>query len=128
VFKCSEVKKDEEKEFLLKSKIASTVNSKQGSKVNSRDASKVISRKSRLTNKQVISLTGSNLTVKGQGVKGKDIDGKEVTILNFNDKEMLVKYPLINISPIPPRTFNVRLIIWNAEDVPAMDLGGTSDS
>jgi len=81
-----------------------------------------------LTNKQVISLTGSNLTVKGQGVKGKDIDGKEVTILNFNDKEMLVKYPLINISPIPPRTFNVRLIIWNAEDVPAMDLGGTSDS
>lgn len=41
---------------------------------------------------------------------------------------MLAKYPLINISPIPPRTFSVRCIIWNAEDVPAMDLGGTSDS
>jgi len=96
-----------------------------------RDVVKVLSSKNRLTNKHEISLTGSKLKVnenKKVSSKGKDMNGANVEIVQYNDKEMLVKYPLINISPIPPRTFNIRVIIWNAESVPAMDMGGTSDA
>jgi len=37
-------------------------------------------------------------------------------------------YPIIDINPIPPRRFEIRLVIWNAEDVPAVDLGGNTDA
>eukprot|EP00341_Mesodinium_pulex_P013988 CAMPEP_0116891806 /NCGR_PEP_ID=MMETSP0467-20121206/2144_1 /TAXON_ID=283647 /ORGANISM="Mesodinium pulex, Strain SPMC105" /LENGTH=164 /DNA_ID=CAMNT_0004560533 /DNA_START=1406 /DNA_END=1900 /DNA_ORIENTATION=+ len=58
----------------------------------------------------------------------KQPDGSVVDIVKLSDDEMANKYPLVNINPIPPRRFEIRFIIWNGEDVPAVDLDGSSDA
>lgn len=92
VFKCSGFKKDTEIENNITSKIASTILSKKGLDSNPRDVAKIVSSKNRLTNKQEVSLTGSKLKVKEKvSSKGKDMNGVEKEILQFNDKDMIVK-------------------------------------
>lgn len=58
----------------------------------------------------------------------KDKNGIVKDIKKFSDSEMEDKYPLININPIPPRRFEIRMVVWSAEDVPAMDIGGSTDA
>lgn len=130
VFKCSEIQKDPDLEFQIKSRI-SQVNSKPGSAQQSANASKIVSRTSMVNKRQSINLNGK---AEGKSKKAKkakivkDSEGNSINIVTFNSKDMLNKYPLININPIPPRKFSIRMIVWNAEDVPSMDMGGSSDS
>jgi len=73
-------------------------------------------------NKKEKSLNNSKIISK------RDKDGRVKEIKKFSDIEMEERFPLININPIPPRRFEIRLIVWNAEDVPAVDLGGNTDA
>jgi len=51
-------------------------------------------------------------------------DGTKIEIISLSDSQMAEKFPIININPIPARRFEIRLIIWNAEDVPGTDVSG----
>lgn len=70
---------------------------------------------------------------KGKDKKGKDKKGKDkkvkkdAVIKHFTEEELLTLHPIINIAILPERKFEIRLVIWNGENVPAMDAGGTSD-
>lgn len=67
---------------------------------------------------------------KGKSSKVKsttDADGVETTTKTLSEDELLKLHPIISISRLPTRKFNIRLVIWNGENVPAMDLGGSSD-
>lgn len=65
---------------------------------------------------------------KGKDKKGKDKKvKKDAVIKHFTEEELLTLHPIINIAILPERKFEIRLVIWNGENVPAMDAGGTSD-
>lgn len=51
----------------------------------------------------------------------------EPKIKQLSDDEILSKYPLIKIDRLPKRKYELRLVIWNGDNIPAMDIGGTSD-
>lgn len=55
----------------------------------------------------------------------KDYKDKKVKELTEDDLNRL--YPIISIAKLPTRKFSVRLVIWNGENVPNMDVGGSSD-
>lgn len=58
-----------------------------------------------------------------------DTNGVETTTTTqtLTEEDLLKLHPVISISKLPTRKFNIRLIIWNGENIPAMDLGGSSD-
>lgn len=56
-----------------------------------------------------------------------DAEGVETTTKTLSEDELLKLHPIISIARLPTRKFNIRLVIWNGENVPAMDLGGSSD-
>lgn len=57
----------------------------------------------------------------------KDSSGNITTTKTLSEDEILNLHPIITIAKLPTRKFSIRLIIWNGENVPSMDLGGTSD-
>jgi len=57
-----------------------------------------------------------------------DNDGKKIDVIRYGPKQLLRKFPTISIDPIPARLFEIRIIIWNAENVPNMDIEGTTDA
>jgi len=111
-----EIVKDQDRWSLVNSKIQS----KTQTPILSRKASKEVNivRKSIPTKK-------SELGKKDQII---DNDGKKIDVLRYGPKQLLRKNPVIQIDPIPARLFEIRVIIWNAENIPNMDVEGTTDA
>ena len=53
-----------------------------------------------------------------------EVQAKSITGLSQEEQK---EVPVWDISPEPPKDYEVRVIIWDTKDVPKMDIEGTSD-